>query len=186
MAGVVVAAVEGSSPTGEAMTDADGLCALLDQHRIPYRRFDHPAVFTCDEAIREVPAEADGVQTKNLFLRDGKGRRHWLVITSCERTVDLRALAPVIGADRLTLGSPERLARHLGLTPGAVTVFGLVNDPGHAVEVVVDRTVWAAPHWRCHPLINTATLVVERTGIERFLEVTGHQPRVVEVPTRSL
>ncbi len=165
--------------------NATDLCALLDHHGIPYRRFDHVAVFTCDEAAREVPFEAEGVQTKNLFLRDGKGRRHWLLVTSCERTVDLRALTSVIGADRLSLGSPERLVRYLGLTPGAVTVFGLVHDSDHAVELVVDRRVWAASHWRSHPLVNTATLVVERSDVERFLALTGHVPRVVDVPSRN-
>ncbi len=162
-----------------------GLCAWLDTQQIPYQRFDHPAVFTCDEAARDVPAEADGVQTKNLFLRDRKGHRHWLVITSCERTVDLAALAPVIGADRLNLASPERLLAHLGLTPGAVTVFGVVHDPDHAVQVVIDRVVWEAARWRCHPLVNTSTLLLERAAVERFLAVTGHEAHVVDVPTRA-
>lgn len=161
------------------------LYALLDRLGVEYRRFDHPPVFTCDEAAREVPAEAAGVQTKNLFVRDGKGRRHWLVVTSCERAVDLKALAPRIGADRLSLGSPDRLLRHLGLTPGAVTVFGLANDPDHLVELVVDRVVWDTTPWRCHPLINSATLVVERGAVERFLAHTGHAAQVVEVPVRG-
>lgn len=169
-----------------AGSDEAALCALLDRQGIGYRRFEHAPVFTCDEAARKVPVEAEGVQTKNLFLRDGKGKRHWLVVTSCDKATDLRVLAPVIGADRLSLGSPDRLLRHLGLTPGAVTVFGLMNDPGHAVELVVDRAVWEATPWRCHPMVNTATLVVERSAIEVFLEQSGHRPLIVEVPARTV
>ncbi len=167
------------------MTDDRTLCAWLDAEGIPYQRHDHAPVYTCEEVERAVPAAVPGVQTKNLFLRDGKGRRHWLLVTSCDRAVDLKALAPAIGGDRLSLGSPERLARHLGLTPGAVTVLGLVNDPDHAVELVVDRPVWEAPAWRCHPLVNTATLVLEQAEIRRFLERTGHRPRLIEVPVRT-
>lgn len=152
---------------------------------VSYTRFDHPAVFTCDEADTAVPATVGGAHTKNLFLRDSKGRRHWLLVTDCAKQVDLRALAPGLGADRLSLASPDRLARYLGLTPGSVTVFGLVNDSAHEVELAVDRTVWEAAAWRCHPLINTATLVVARPDIERFLAATGHRPKVVEVPARA-
>jgi Ala-tRNA(Pro) deacylase len=168
-----------------AMTDTE-LCALLESRGVMYRRFDHPAVFTCDEAARLVPAEATGVHTKNLFLRDKKGRRHWLLVTQCETTVDLKLLAPAIGADNLSLGSPDRLLRHLGVIPGAVTVLALVNDPDRRVELVVDREIWQAPEWRSHPLVNTATLVLPWPAVERFLATTGHSPRVVDVPARAV
>ncbi|MGE0554114.1 MAG: prolyl-tRNA synthetase associated domain-containing protein [Gemmatimonadales bacterium] len=166
------------------MTDAE-LCAFLDARGIAYRRVDHPAVFTCDEADRLVPAEAVGVQTKNLFLRDKKGRRHWLVVTTCAKPVDLKALAPIVGADNLSLGSPDRLARHLGVTPGAVTLLALVNDPSHAVSLVVDREIWEADHWRCHPLVNTATLSMPWPSVQAFLAAVGHSPETVAVPARA-
>jgi len=166
------------------VTDAE-LCAFLDDRGIAYHRVDHPAVFTCDEADRLVPADAVGVQTKNLFLRDKKGRRHWLVVTSCTKPVDLKALAPVIGADNLSLGSPDRLARYLGVTPGAVTLLALVNDPGHEVALVIDREIWEAEHWRCHPLVNTATLSMPWASVEAFLSAVGHPAATVAVPARS-
>ncbi|MEZ4585063.1 MAG: prolyl-tRNA synthetase associated domain-containing protein [Gemmatimonadales bacterium] len=166
------------------MTDAE-LCAFLDDRGIAYRRVDHPAVFTCDEADRLVPAEAVGVQTKNLFLRDKKGRRHWLVVTTCAKPVDLKALAPLIGADNLSLGSPDRLARHLGVTPGAVTLLALVNDPSHAVSLVIDREIWEVDHWRCHPLVNTATLSMPWASVQAFLAAVGHPPETVVVPARA-
>jgi len=100
------------------------LCAQIDAWGITYRRADHPPVFTCDEAARLVPAAVDGAQTTNRFLRDGKGRRHWLLVTLCEKGGDLKQLSSRIGADHLSLASPARLLKHLTLTPGAVTVLG--------------------------------------------------------------
>ncbi|MBL8988553.1 MAG: prolyl-tRNA synthetase associated domain-containing protein [Gemmatimonadetes bacterium] len=172
------------SPSGPA-PDVAGLLARLDQLGVRYDRHDHAAVFTCDEAERTVPAEVVAAHTKNLFLRDQKGRRHWLVVTDCAKQVDLKALAPLIGADKLGLASPERLLRFLGVTPGSVTVLGLVNDRDRAVELVVDRDVWETERWRAHPLVNTATLILERSGVEAFLAATGHTPRIVAVPSRA-
>ncbi len=163
----------------------NGLLAQLDRLGIRYQRHDHPAVFTCDEAERTVPAEVEAAHTKNLFLRDQKGRRHWLVVTDCAKQVDLKALAPLIGADKLGLASPERLLRFLGVTPGSVTILGLVNDRDRAVDVVIDRVVWDHSRWRAHPLVNTATLILERSGVEAFLAATGHTARVVDVPARA-
>jgi Ala-tRNA(Pro) deacylase len=170
------------------MTDTDPvrqLLARLDHLGVRYRRFDHRAVFTCDEADQVIAPEVGGAHTKNLFLRDQKGRRHWLVVTLCSKQVDLRALADVIGGGKLGFASPDRLERLLGLTPGSVTVLGLINDPDHHVEVVIDEEVWEAPAWRCHPLVNTATLLIDRADIEGFLASTGHVPRVVAVTARE-
>jgi Ala-tRNA(Pro) deacylase len=162
------------------MADVHALLALLD---ISYERYDHAPVFTCDEADAAVPNHA-AVQTKNLFLRDKRGRRHILLVTSCAKAVDIKAFADQIGADRLSFGSPERLAKYLGVTPGSVTVLGLMNDTSHEVELCVDADVWRAAAWRCHPLINTATLVIARADIERFLAHTGHGARVVSLVER--
>jgi Ala-tRNA(Pro) deacylase len=164
-------------------TDAT-LCAFLDEHGIAFRRYDHEPVFTCEQAEPVVPADVGAVHTKNIFVRDKKGRRHWLVVTTCAKAVDLKALAGVLGADTLSFASPERLQRLLGVTPGAVTILGLVNDAAHEVELVVDEEVWSAESLRAHPLVNTATLVLSRTGAGRFCALTGHQARVVRVPAR--
>src|ERR671921_536361 len=96
--------------------------------------------------------------------------------------VDMKALAPRIGADHLSLGSPERLMRHLGVTPGSVTVLGLVHDRARAVTLLVDARVWRADAIRAHPLDNASTLVLAHAELERFLALTGHTPRVVDVP----
>ena len=154
--------------------------SLLDSLGIPYERYDHAPVFTCGEADAAVPNHA-AVQTKNLFLRDKRGRRHILFVTSCEKAVDIKGLAARVDADRLSFGSPERLMKYLGVTPGSVTVLGLMNDTEHGVELCVDAEVWRTPAWRCHPLVNSATLIILREDIERFLAHTGHPARVLEV-----
>ncbi len=152
--------------------------ALLDSLGVRYERFDHAPVFTCEEADAAVPDHA-AVQTKNLFLRDKRGRRHILVVTSCARTVDIKHVADLVDADRLSFGSPERLMKYLGVTPGSVTVLGLMNDAEQGVELCVDADVWNTPAWRCHPLINSSTLIISRGDIEKFLAHTGHTARVV-------
>ncbi len=159
---------------------------FLADHNIKYERYDHPPVFTCEEANRlcpKMPAEA--VKTKNLFLRDKKGQRHFLVTVEDEKAVDLTALKSLLGASKLGFASPERLKKYLGLTPGAVTILGLINDVNFEVEVIVDEEVWSAKALRCHPLVNTSTLVISQNDIRRFLKLTGHDIRVLCIPSRS-
>jgi Ala-tRNA(Pro) deacylase len=160
------------------------LFELLDARGIAYQRTDHPAVFTVEEARRLVPP-LPATPTKNLFLRDQKGARHFLVVVGHDKAVDLKGLAPAIGSSKLSLGSPERLKARLGIEPGAVSLLALVNDPGHTVEVFIDRALWQADALQCHPLVNTATLVIARDGIEAFLKATGHPWRLVDVPARE-
>lgn len=157
---------------------------VLAQLEIPYERHDHEPVFTCDELARAMPDNGDAAHTKNLFLRDKKGRRHWLVVTLCSKAVDLRALAERLGADTLSFGSAERLAARLQITPGAVTALAVVSDPGHDVELVIDADVWQYDALCCHPLVNTSTLVLSRKNLQRFFDFTGHVPRIVKVPAR--
>jgi Ala-tRNA(Pro) deacylase len=154
--------------------DIYSLLARLD---IPYARYDHAPVFACAEAVAAVP-DPDAVHTKNLFLRDKRGRRHLLVVTTCAKSVDLEALADQVSADNLSFASPERLEKYLGVAPGSVTILGLVNDVARAVELVIDADVWQGERWCAHPLVNSATLVVPREGMQRFLLHTGHAPRV--------
>ncbi len=160
--------------------DVMNLLAFLESHGIPYVRHDHPPVFTCEEELRLVP-ESGAARTKNLFLRDRRGRRHLLLVTLCAKAVSIADFAETSGADRLSFASPERLMKHLGVEPGAVTILGLVNDPEHAVEVYVDADVWATPSIHAHPLRNDATLVLSHDAVVRFLTATGHQPQIVAV-----
>ncbi|MEO5692996.1 MAG: prolyl-tRNA synthetase associated domain-containing protein [Usitatibacter sp.] len=162
----------------------DALYQRLDALGITYDRTEHPPVYTCEEAEKVVPP-LPGVRTKNLFLRDKKGRRHLLVVVSQEKRVDLRELGALLDAKGLMLASDERLLQHLGVTSGAVSVLAIANDHVGSVELVIDRDVWSAEALLAHPLVNTATLVIPRTGIERFVAASGHEARVIDLP-RSL
>jgi len=158
--------------------------SFLRQQGISYQAFEHPAVFTCEEAERLCPP-MPGAHTKNLFLRDRKGARHFLVVVGYDKAVDLKALTKVIGTDKLSFASPERLMTYLGVIPGAATILGLITDREHQVEVFIDEDLWKAEALQCHPLVNTATWVISRDGIERFLAATGHAFTVITVPVRS-
>jgi Ala-tRNA(Pro) deacylase len=155
----------------------------LSEHGIDYERHDHPPVFTCEEADRLVP-ELPGAKTKNLFLRDKKGLQHFLVMVGYEKAVDLKALSSLLGIGGLGFASPERLKKYLGVDPGAVTILGLVHDAGKEVGVIVDEGLWQASAFRCHPLVNTSTLVISKEGLERLLDLTGHSAQILDVPER--
>jgi Ala-tRNA(Pro) deacylase len=150
----------------------DELLLFLDQQKIAYQRIEHPPVFTCEQADQYRP-DLPGVSTKNLFLRDKK-RRFYLVMTACEKKLDLKKLGEALGAAKLHFGSPESLLELLQLTPGSVTVLGLVNDQQHRVEVWIDQEIWGDEYFLCHPLVNTATLVLSKAGLLRFFDLTGH------------
>jgi Ala-tRNA(Pro) deacylase len=157
---------------------------FLVRHRIEALRQEHPPVMTVAESERLVPP-LPGAKTKNLFLRDKKGARHFLVTVPHDLPVDLDALGVQIGAGRLGFASADRLLKHLGITPGSVSLLALVNDTAGAVEFVIDRRLWEAQAVHAHPLVNTATLVIPHAELERFLAATGHSPRVVEIPRRD-
>lgn len=154
---------------------------FLDTHDIAYIRHDHPSVYTVEEADRLVP-DLPGAKTKNLFLRDDKGWRHFLVLVPSDKRVNLKALKAVLGVKRISFGSPERLKKHLGIEPGAVSLLAVYNDGDHKVEVIMDRDLWAADTFLFHPLVNTSTLVIKKADIERFLKATGHELSVVNIP----
>lgn len=139
---------------------------------------DHPAVFTVDEG-EEIKARIPGAHTKNLFLKDAKGQL-WLISAEGHARIDLKRLHTVIGSGRLSFGSAEVMAETLGVTPGSVTAFGLLNDTGRRVRFVLDRTLAEAELVNFHPLTNTATTTVSREGFRRFLGAVGVEPMVVD------
>ncbi len=169
----------------DAYTDHMDIEEFLQEHGIAFQRFDHPAVFTCEESQRLVPP-MPSMHTKNLFLRDDKWKRFFLVSVGHDKNVDLKQLKKILGVQKLSFGSPERLQEMLGVTPGAVTLLGLIHDHDHRVEVIIDAALWEADALGCHPLVNTATLVIAKEDIEKFLAVTGHRAKIIEVPEREL
>src|SRR3989338_5024321 len=138
--------------------------AFLEKNNIPFRRFDHPAVFTCEESARLCPA-MPGIHTKNLFLKDEKKRRHILLSVPHGKSANLKEFGKLYGIKSLSFASAEDLKKYLGVEPGAVTLLGLIHDTEHHVEVFLDEELWKHEEIGCHTLANTATLVIERKGL---------------------
>ncbi|MEM7802958.1 MAG: prolyl-tRNA synthetase associated domain-containing protein [Chloroflexota bacterium] len=157
---------------------------FLNQHRIVYERVDHPPVYTVAEAIEKVPP-IKGAETKNLFIRTRKADRHILVVVGYEKSVDLKALAGLLGVKKLGFASPERLKRFLGVEPGSVSLLAILNDVEGEVEVIVDQKVWEAERVKCHPLVNTSTLSISMEDVKRILEITNHAVSVLDIPQRG-
>ena len=162
------------------MNPAPAVYDALEALGIAYQRFEHPPVFTSEEADvhwRDLP----GVRCKNLFLRNKKGNRHYLVILEISKKADLKEIVTLVDDDRLSFGSPERLMAELGLTPGSVSPFGLLNDPDGSVAVLVDQDLRGADGLIFHPNINTASVVVSWEGLERFLKSRSNSVRYVKI-----
>jgi len=160
------------------MTD---IYQFLDDHQIEYERHDHPPVYTVEDVYRLVP-HLTAAKTKSLFLRDAKGSRHFLVIVRGDKRVNLKALPDILNSGRLRFGSPERLKKYLGVDPGSVSLFAIVNDTDRAVETIIDIDLWESDAFQFHPLVNTSTLVISRDNIQRFLDKTGHDSQLLDVP----
>ena len=147
---------------------------------IAYDRHEHPPVATVEEA--EVHwAGIEATHCRNLFLRNQKGDRHFLVIVPHLKPLDLRRLAEQIGEGKLSFASPERLMKHLGLLPGSVSPFGLINDPSHQVQVFLDADLAAATRLGFHPNENSATLVLAASDFEVFLRHAGNPVRSIRL-----
>jgi len=163
------------------MTDLEAsVVRRLRELGIEYTRHEHPAAATVGEAEKHW-SDIDATHCKNLFLRNQKGNRHYLVVLTASKQADLRGVADQIGDGKLSFASAERLMTHLGLTPGSVSPFGLINDRAHAVRVVLDRDLKAATRLSFHPNINTVTFTVAAADFARFLDVCGNPVQHVTV-----
>jgi Ala-tRNA(Pro) deacylase len=160
------------------MMGKDELLAFLAANGVDQTTHEHPAVFTVDEG-EAIKLAIPGAHTKNLFLKDAKGEL-WLISAEGHAQIDLKRLHTVIGSARLSFGSPQLMAETLGVAPGSVTAFGLVNDAHRRVRFVLDRTLAAAEAVNFHPLTNTATTTVSAAGFRRFLSAVEVTPLVVD------
>jgi Ala-tRNA(Pro) deacylase len=162
------------------MDPAPPVYAALDALGIRYERHEHPAVFTSADASKywdPIP----GTQCKNLFLRNKKGDRHYLVILEISKRADLKDLVKVVADDRLSFGSPDRLMARLGLTPGSVSPFGLINDAEGSVRVIIDRDLRGKDRLIFHPNINTASVIISWADLETFLATRANPVRIVDL-----
>jgi Ala-tRNA(Pro) deacylase len=148
---------------------------VLDGMGIQYEKYEHPPVFTAEEAA-EHWGSIKATQVKNLFLRNKKGNRQYLVILEISKQADLRELVRIIGDDRFSFGSAERLMDTLGVTPGSVSPFGLLHPGSKEVRVIVDQDLRSAETLIFHPNLNTASVTIAVADFERFLAT---RPNVV-------
>ena len=154
--------------------------AYLNTLDIPFERHEHPPVVTVEEAERHWTG-IDATHSKNLFLRNQKGDRHYLVIVMHSKRVDLRAVAGQIGDGKLSFASSERMMTQLGVTPGSVSPFGLINDRNHHVRVFIDRDLKSAARLSFHPNVNTVTVTITAADFERYLAARANAVRYVDV-----
>ena len=158
-------------------TRAD-LMALFDTLSVETRTWEHPAVFRVGEG-EDVKSGIPGAHTKNLFLKDAKGQL-WLISAADSTVIDLKRLHLVIGSARLSFGSAELMAQTLGVTPGSVTAFAMINGARHSVRFVLDRVLAKAAVVNFHPLVNTATTGVSQPGLRALFAAAGVVPLVVD------
>jgi len=156
-------------------------CSSLSESGLEFQRYDHPPVATCEEAAKHLQGIA-GAGSKNLFLRDKRGERHFLVTVREEIRVDLAKLSELFGVGRLSFASHERLERCLGVKPGAVTMLALVNDDTGLVSAYIDRGLVEAELVQCHPMENTSTVVMRPKDILTYISLHGRVVRVIDVP----
>jgi Ala-tRNA(Pro) deacylase len=140
---------------------------------------EHPPVFTVEDA-KALRGDIPGGHCKNLFLKDKKDQI-WLVVCLEEADVDLKRLAPRIGAARLSFGRPELLGQVLGVEPGSVTPFALINDVAQRANVILDADMMRHELLNYHPLVNSATMTIRTTDLVKFIRACGHEPKVVEL-----
>ena len=166
------------------MDPAPPVYAALDALGVRYERYEHPAVFNAEDASK-IWDPIPGTQCKNLFLRNKKGDRHYLVVLEISKRADLKDLVKVVGDDRLSFGSADRLMARLGLTPGSVSPFGLINDADGSVRVILDRDLRGRERLIFHPNINTASVVVSWADLEKFLATRSNTVRIVDLASHE-
>jgi Ala-tRNA(Pro) deacylase len=155
------------------------LFARLAELGIETVTVEHEAVFTVEQSSK-LERELPGGHTKNLFLKDKKGRL-FLVVALGSASIDLKSLPKTLGSDRLSFGRPELLFEVLGVPPGSVTPFALINDRDRRVTVILDADMMRHERLNCHPLENTATTNIAREDLVRFIRACGHEPRIMAV-----
>jgi Ala-tRNA(Pro) deacylase len=157
----------------------DDLFAALDTLGIAHATVTHPPLFTVEQS-QALRGQIPGGHTKNLFLKDKKGAL-FLVVAPEEATIELKSLHHKLEAGRFSFGSAELLREVLGVEPGSVTPLAAINDTARRVSVILDAGLMKHATLNCHPLVNTMTTSLAAVDLVRFLEATGHPPRIVAV-----
>ncbi len=159
-------------------TTPQALFKILQVLDISYKFYEHRAVFTVAESSA-IDAEIPGIHCRNLFLRDKK-KNNFLVVAAHETKIDLKGLSDDLGCGRLSFGSKARLWEYLGIRPGSVCPFTVINDIENKVQIVLDAAVMRGDIINCHPLDNTMTIGLSSKDLLKFLSYTGHEPIILD------
>ncbi len=160
-------------------TSPEALFGKLEALGISYELHHHEAVYTVAES-EKLDATIPGTHCRNLFLRDKK-KKNFLLTLQNETDVDMKKLPPVIGSDRLSFGSSDRLWEFLGVRPGSVCPFAIVNDTQQQVKMLLDKDMMESEIVNYHPLMNTMTVSLVPKDLLRFIESCGHVPHIVDL-----
>lgn len=152
----------------------------LDEWGISYQMYEHPPLPTVEIAL-EYWKNITATHCKNLFFRNHKGDRHYLVILECHKNLDIHDLEHHLHQGKLSFASPERMEKYLGTTPGSVSLFGLINDPEKKVFLFLDKDLPDAPKLSFHPNDNTASVVISNEGFKEFLKMWGGNYSFLEI-----
>lgn len=151
----------------------------LSEMEIPYTAIEHSAVYTIEE-MKKLDFPENCTVAKNLFLRDAKGKRHFLLATYHDQPIDLKALEEKFGSTKLSFASDERLLKYLGVTKGAVSPLGLLNDVEQGVEFYIDESLRGCPMLGIHPNDNTATVFLSCDNLVKLLKLTNHETNFIK------
>jgi Ala-tRNA(Pro) deacylase len=151
------------------LKNTEEVYSILNKLNISYKIIEHPPVYTVDET-KEYVDELEGMKCKNLFLKNQKGNKHYLLITDHEKKINLKELAKILGEKGLGFASERRLKKYLGLTPGSVSPFGVINDENKEVIIIINECLKKEEKINFHPNINTETINLPYKDFEKFLK----------------
>lgn len=153
---------------------------FLQQSGIAYEVSEHPAVYTMEE-MAQLGLDKLGIIPKNLFVRDGKGRQHFLITAAADTHIDLKALGEKLGVKKLSFASAERLQQYLGVTAGCVSPFGVLNDTQNAVTVIFDSKLAGLPKLGVHPNVHNATVWLSFEDLCKAIQKAGNTIQIIEI-----
>ena len=159
------------------------LFSKLDELGIVHETYDHAPVFTVEESA-EIKSKMPGGHSKNLFLKDKAGD-FFLICAQSDTPIKINKLHPVLGCKRLSFGKPEALLEKLGVTPGSVTLFSILNDSKCEVTLIIDKRLTDHEVVNFHPLLNDATTAISSKDMIAFAKATGHDPMIIDLASLS-
>jgi len=153
---------------------------FLNNLSIDYKIVKHVPLRKCGESCEELD-QIDFLEIKNLFFKNANGSKHYLAIMPQDKELSIKNLSLMLGEKRLSFGSPERLMKYLGITPGSVSAFGLINDTNHEVILILDESVVSYHTVGFHPNINTQTVIIAQDEFQKYLNSLENEIRILKI-----